>query len=239
MAVGVCVPVHNEENRLSFALEALSLAFRKLPRAEVVTSLAIVLDDCSDRSEAIARNFARHGSHVATKVLTSSARSVGAARQMGCLSLMRTFGSFDLSRIWLATTDADSEVPPDWLVHQLDCRQRNVAFWAGRVSVADWSDRAEQTAQLWRDAYFDESAPVHGANIGIDARLFQQVGGFPPLPTGEDKALERAVLRAGAPICHDWRASVKTSARVRGRAPLGFAHYLDSLETCDIRRAPV
>ena len=230
IAVGVCLPVHNEEESLPRALAALDEAFRQLAIRAVDCRLAIVLDDCSDGSEAVVREWAGGASHVATLVLDCSARNVGVARQTGCLRLLETFGALDPSEVWLATTDADSEVPPHWLTHQVDCKKENIDFWAGRVEVTDWSGRATTTSAVWNDRYMSEYSPIHGANMGIDASLFLQVGGFPPLPSGEDGALRNAVARTGSAICHDRRATVKTSARTRGRAPLGFADYLDSIE---------
>jgi hypothetical protein len=228
--VGVCMPVHNEEERLPRALAALDEAFLRLGDQSIDCRLAIVLDDCSDRSETIVRDWTRGESHVKTSVLTSCAHNVGVARQTGCRSLLRTWCDSDPSEVWLATTDADSEVPPDWLTHQLDCKKRNIEFWAGRVEVTDWSGRAATTSRMWSEAYQRESAPVHGANMGISAKLFLQVGGFPPLSNGEDHALRNAVIRTGSAVCHDRQACVKTSARTRARAPFGFAHYLDSIE---------
>jgi Glycosyl transferase family 2 len=229
-AVGVCMPVHDEEERLPRALAALDESFMRLANHSIVSRLAIVLDDCSDQSETIVRDWTFGKSHVTTSVLTSCAHNVGVARQMGCRSLLRTWRDFDPTEVWLATTDADSEVPPDWLTHQLDCKKKNIDFWAGRVEVTDWSGRAIPTSGLWNEAYHREPAPVHGANMGISAKLFLQVGGFPPLSNGEDHALRNAVVRAGSTVCHDRQACVKTSARTRARAPFGFAHFLDSIE---------
>jgi hypothetical protein len=224
------MPVHNEGERLPAALAALDEAFLRLADHSIDARLAIVLDDCSDQSETIVRDWTRGASHVTTSVLTSYAHNVGVARQTGCRSLLRTWWYSDPSDVWLATTDADSEVPPDWLTHQLDCKKRNIDFWAGRVEVTDWSGRAGPTSRLWNEAYHRESAPVHGANMGISAKLFLQVGGFPPLSNGEDDALRNAVIRTGSAVFHDRQACVKTSARTRARAPFGFAHYLDSIE---------
>jgi Glycosyl transferase family 2 len=229
-AVGVCVPVHNEEDRLPGALAALDLAFRRLAVRAIDGRLAIVLDDCSDRSERVVQDWARGRSNVPTLVLTCGAHNVGVARQTGCLSLIQSWPASDPSEVWLATTDADSEVPADWLTHQVDCRNRNIDFWAGRIEVTDWSGRKSLTSRLWNETYRSEPAPIHGANMGISAELFLRVGGFAPLFSGEDDALRDAVLRTGSTVCHDWRASVKTSSRRRARAPRGFAHYLDSVE---------
>jgi glycosyltransferase involved in cell wall biosynthesis len=228
--VGVCLPVHNEQDTLPETLAALTLAIHNLVDTGVACRLAVVLDDCSDGSEGLVRQWTSEATDIVALVVNCSAHNVGVARQTGCLALIESCASLDLSQIWLATTDADSEVPPQWLTHQVECMSKKIDFWAGRVEVSDWSDRHPGTTQLWNRAYCKEPDPIHGANLGINAELFLKVGGFAPLATGEDEALRRAVSRTSSTVFHDRRMPVKTSARVRARAPLGFAHYMDSLD---------
>jgi glycosyltransferase involved in cell wall biosynthesis len=228
-AIGVCLPIHNEEQTLPRALAALQEAIHRAEASAISCTLVAVLDDCSDRSEDLVRQWA-FAATIPTLVIECSARNVGCARQTGFLALIEACNQVDRSRLWLATTDADSEVPSDWLTHQIDCLNRDVEFWAGRVEVLDWTGRASATSRLWNDAYRSEWAPIHGANLGISADLFLRVGGFPPLICGEDDALRHAVIRSGASVYHDWRAPVKTSSRSVARAPAGFAHYLNCME---------
>jgi glycosyltransferase involved in cell wall biosynthesis len=187
-AVGVCLPIHNEEDTLPRALEALEEATRRAEGRAIGCRVAAVLDDCSDRSEGLVRQWALTAK-VPTLVIVCSERNVGLARQAGFLALIEAWAEVDPSRLWLATTDADSEVPSHWLTHQIDCKNRNIEFWAGRVEVSDWADRPTSTPRLWNEAYRSEWAPIHGANLGITAELFLRVGGFLPLICGEDDAL--------------------------------------------------
>jgi hypothetical protein len=228
--VGVCLPVHNEQDTLPQALAALTGAMRALVCGGIECRLAIVLDDCSDRSGMLVHQWVNEVTDISTLVVNCAAHNVGIARQAGCLALIESWSTLEPSQIWLATTDADSEVPTQWLTHQVECMSRKIDFWAGRVEITDWSGRLTTTALLWGRAYCRESAPIHGANIGINAQLFLEVGGFPPLVTGEDEALRRAVSRTPSIIFHDWRMPVRTSARPQARAPLGLAYYIDSLE---------
>jgi hypothetical protein len=55
------------------------------------------------------------------------------------------------------------------------------------------------------------------------------VGGFPALPTGEDRALVAALQASGFRVLRNAAVSVITSARVRYRAPAGFGHDLATL----------
>src|SRR5690606_39610339 len=79
---------------------------------------------------------------------------------------------------WLASTDADSKVPHDWLSAQL---QRGADAFCGTVRVADWLDFAERVraAFLAGEHYEDDHLHVHGANFGLSAAAYQAVGGSP------------------------------------------------------------
>jgi hypothetical protein len=233
-AVGVVVPVHNEEELLEPALGALDLAFSEVQHRGIECRSAIVLDGCNDGSESIARDWTRSlarrkGSHRSV-VLRCRSTGVGGARKLGVAALLRKWRGIDPGRIWLATTDADSRVPREWLATQLSAYQVGADVWTGRVAVEDWSPYGESTALLWNEAYDDEAVPVHGASLGFNARAYLDAGGFAALLTGEDRALHHAIVEAGGHACHDMELRVITSGRRQARAPLGFAHALTSFD---------
>ena len=135
----------------------------------------------------------------------------------------------DRGRIWLATTDADSEVPPDWLVAQLQLARDGAEAVAGTIQVADWDGypigSGERFLQLYEPSGSgDGHDHVHGANLGVRADAYLAAGGFAPLITGEDHAMWRA-LRARPRVASRGLA-VTTSARRRARAPDGFSSFL-------------
>ena len=70
---------------------------------------------------------------------------------------------------------------------------------------------------------------VHGANLGFSLEAYRAVGGFPLLPTHEDVGLVTALREAGVPSLATGAVPVVTSGRRTGRAPDGFAPYLDGL----------
>ena len=57
-AVGIVVPVHNEEQLLHVALDALEHAIANVP-TKIECRVAIVLDTCNDASTAIAHRWAK------------------------------------------------------------------------------------------------------------------------------------------------------------------------------------
>lgn len=244
-AVGVVVPVHDEELLVGAALAALGSAFAHPALAGVACRTAIVLDACDDDSRAIVgewRNSLRSGTRARVAetleppiVVECDAASVGLARRVGFAALLASWPELDPGRIWLATTDADSEVPPDWLALQLARHEEGVDIWTGSVTVLDWSHRSVATSEEWCRRYEAEATPTHGTSMGVNAAVYLAAGGFDAVPTGEDQALHRAVLATGGAARHDRTVPVVTSARRHARAPFGFAHALNSLEGLALR----
>ena len=231
LAVGVVIPVHNEEELLGFALASLVDAFDQLGQRELAMRAAVVLDACSDDSAEVTRQWqvalARRQSPLEITVIMSHAKNVGQARALGCNALLAHWSRIIPAKIWLATTDADSRVPLDWLASQVIQHDTGVDHWSGRVSVDDWSGQQDETRIRWQNEYEREIQPIHGANLGFNAAAYLAAGGFAPLETGEDRALHRALVDRGGPSYFDSAVRVVTSARRRARAPLGFAHALE------------
>jgi hypothetical protein len=241
VAVGVVLPVHNEQELLGSALASLVEAFDQLSRWELALGAAVVLDSCNDASEEITCEWqgtsARRRIPLEVTFVTCSSKNVGHARALGCASLLARWSRIDPSRIWLATTDADSRVPKDWLATQVVQHEAGVDHWSGRVSVADWSGHQDETKLRWQYEYERENQPIHGANLGFNAAAYLAAGGFAPLETGEDRALHRSLVAHGAFSYFDSAVPVVTSARRRARAPLGFAHALDVISSTPRVRA--
>lgn len=221
-AVGVVLPVHDEEERLPAALEAIDAAVQALPPG-IACRVAVVLDHCGDESPVIARSWR---GRTGALVISRECRSVGAARGAGSLALLSLWPEIRPAEIWMATTDADSRVPPNWLTVQLEAHASGADLWAGRVRVVEES----VAVQRWREAYAAEKNPVHGASLGFSATLYRHIGGFGHVRSGEDRDLHRRAEAAGFQIAYGRRAMVTTSSRRRGRAPGGFAGVLGDVE---------
>lgn len=106
----------NEQERLPACLAALG-----------GTAVIVVADARTDRTAEVARRCG-------AIVIEVAARNVGAARAAGVRDLLHRGVS------WVATTDADTLVPPGWITDQLRYAARGWDAIAGTVTVADWSD---------------------------------------------------------------------------------------------------
>jgi glycosyltransferase involved in cell wall biosynthesis len=221
-AAGIVVPAHNEETLLPSCLTALRQAVRSV---SVPVHVLVAADSCTDGTVAAARACG-------AGVISIQARSVGAARAAGMTELLRLTAGTDPAAVWLATTDADTVVPPGWLGRQLGCAGQGWDVVLGTVTVTDWSEHPLHVPAAFAARY--ESAGrthrhVHGANLGIRASAYLAAGGFTPLPTAEDHALVAAAARAGCSVLRASDITVQTSARRQARAPLGFSHLLRTL----------
>ncbi|PFG68512.1 glycosyltransferase family 2 protein [Enemella evansiae] len=221
-AMVVVVPAHNEADWLATCLASVQRAVR---RVRIPVRVRVVLDACQDATAAQVPRWVHS--------LEVQYRNVGAARAVGFADLLEAPEVESPGRrTWLSCTDADSEVPADWLVAQLDSAAAGHDLFVGTVRVDDWSGRAPGLLAQ-HDLGYDLQPGhrhVHGANLGVRLSAYRSLGGFKPLRVHEDVELVRAAVDAQLPV--DWSdaAPVLTSARRSTRAPGGFAAALDALE---------
>ena len=204
-AAGIVVPAHNEERLLSSCLSALQQAVCSV---SIPVYVLVVADSCTDGTAAAALACG-------AGVISVRARSVGAARAAGMTEVLRLTAAADPAAVWLATTDADTVVPPGWLRRQLAYAGQGWDVVLGTVTVADWSEHPAHVPTAFEARYESGGRPhahVHGANLGIRASAYLAAGGFTPLRTAEDHALVAAAARAG---CSVLRASDITGADLR------------------------
>ncbi|GIF20119.1 glycosyltransferase involved in cell wall biosynthesis [Actinoplanes tereljensis] len=212
--VAVIVPAHDEQALLPACLNAL--------RA-VGARLIVVADGCTDDTALVA---AAGGADV----VTIEERNVGRARAAGVAEALRG------GALWLATTDADSRVPPNWLEWQLGHARAGADLVAGTVEVDDWSGWPGPMPSRYERRYRELVAGarhghIHGANLGFRASAYLAAGGFPELPSDEDRGLVARIRATGGRVVTDAGCPVRTSARTDGRAPHGFAAHLRNLAT--------
>jgi glycosyltransferase involved in cell wall biosynthesis len=223
----VVVPAHDEARDLSWCITSLLTAAACV---SVPVTIVVVLDACTDGSADLAGQFGDDVHFVEVRV-----RNVGAARAAGFAYGRNVYAAelSDESRIWYATTDADSRVDGDWLVRQMNSGADMVL---GVVRVANWRSASAASVSRFLAAYRNKPRKrgaghghVHGANMGFRADVYWRRGGFASLASGEDVDLVRRFEDGGCRVDRDAALSVETSARIQGRAPRGFAAHLKSV----------
>lgn len=232
LAVAVVVPARDEERRLPACLASIATARARLARErpEVACSVTVSLDDCADGSAAVVAAYAEVDAEV--HAVTLRARCAGGARRAGVRAAAQRYAGLPAKCVWVANTDADTEVPAHWLTEQVRMAEEGFALVVGTVQP-DRRDLPLDVVRAWarRHDRREGHRHVHGANLGLTLRAYLDAGGFPPVPQHEDVVLVRAVQDAGVPWRATHRIEVVTSGRLRGRTPDGFAGFLRSLET--------
>ena len=222
--VAVIVPAADEEDHIANSLEAINEArlHLKATGRQIHVEVIVVLDDCHD---ATARIVARH---LGVLAMTSRARNVGAARRLGTGRALEHVD--DPRTMWLANTDADSRVPADWLTQMIVHADQGVDLILGTVRPRYGLPLAVQQAWFKRHHLLsDGHSHIHGANLGIRASTYLTIGGWQPLPTGDDVDLANRAVQCGARVERTAAIPVITSSRTDGRAPYGFSSYLRNL----------
>lgn len=222
-AVGVVIPARDEQELLPACLHSLAVA---IGRVRLPVRIVVALDRCTDRSAEIVDGFGSAGLPV--RPVPVAGAGVGAARAAGMRAVL---ADCPTEQLWLATTDADSQVPPDWLVRQLGHVRRGAEVVVGTVRVADWSPQPAGVGERFAARYRPEPdhRHRHGANLAFSRARYLAAGGFAERDRDEDVDLITRLEAIGSAMVWAADLPVTTSARRVGRAPAGFAGYLAGL----------
>lgn len=214
--IAVLIPAHNEELLIARCLDSVLEAARHPGLAGEAVTVIVALDRCTDATEQIASHFGAQFVHLHDG-------NVGLARAAAARR------AIELGARWLATTDADTCVPQDWLAAQLAA---NADVFCGVVAVEDWEDYAPGMAEAFagKELVQDGHPHIHGANMGVSAEFYARCGGFQSLVVSEDVALIDALVELQARIARLAHPVVRTSARRVARASGGFSDYLKNME---------
>lgn len=222
--IGVAIPAHNEEACLDMCLAAILHAAHHPDLAGEMVAVCVVLDACDDGSALIVARFQALFAAAGSSLLAVeiAARQVGAARVAGAACLLA------LGARWLAFTDADTRVGPEWLTAQMALGADVVC---GSVAVDDWTPHADNALKLrehFARTYQDRDGHrhIHGANLGVSAAAYLAAGGFAAVDCHEDVLLVKALEASGARFAWSAQPRVFTSARRDARARGGFGDTL-------------
>lgn len=225
-AVHVVIPARNEASTLEWALAGVDVARRTLAerRPEITVDVTVALDRCDDRSAAVVR------SHRGVGWVELIAGDVGRARAVGVAWALAGAAAPPCplaDSTWIANSDADSRVPPDWLTSHVALAETGVSLVLGLVRPVG-HDLTDERLRSWLSAHDlrDGHPHVFGANLGVRARAYRAVGGFRAMRAHEDVDLADRVRAAGFAWTATSAGTVETSARRRGRTGQGFAAAL-------------
>jgi hypothetical protein len=248
----VAIPVRDEEERLPACLRALARQHDRLGRSIPPSLVRIVVfaNNCTDQSASLARKL---GWGLSLDVRVVEARLPPAVAHAGAARCT----AMDIAEGWLVeagendgvilTTDADSQVAPNWIAENLAAFEAGADAVLGRMDLDEdgklLPDALHQRGAL-EDKYerlltelswlldplehnpWPHHATISGASLGVTRKAYCRVGRLPRVPLGEDKALIALLSRQDARIRYCQTAHVITSGRTNGRAPGGVADTL-------------
>ena len=239
--VVVAVPVKDEEERITPCLCSLA--------GQVETDLAdiavvLLLNNCRDATAAKVRALAADLPfcvELCEVELPEPYANAGWARRLAMEAAADMVAPDGL----ILTTDADTVVEADWIAANRREIEAGADAVAGYVMAdpvelmelppeilergsLEWEYQqlvAEMVARVDPDAH--DPWPRHNQNCGasaaITASAYRRIGGLPPKPVGEDRALFEMVRRIDGKIRHSLDVQVVTSARMDGRALGGLS----------------
>ena len=212
----VAIPVKDEEERLPACLRALTHQLdrsgRPIPPALV--RVAVFANNCTDRSASLARKIGAGLSldlRVVEARLPPATAHAGAARR----------AAMDLAEAWLVeagekdcvvlTTDADSQVAPNWIAENLAAFAVGAEAVLGRIDLDDEGTRLPEALHRrgeLEDTYerltelswlldplghdpWPHHATISGASLGVTRTAYCRVGRLPCVPVGRGQSADR------------------------------------------------
>lgn len=241
----VCIPIRNEAGELPSLFEALEQLTR--PEASTI-HICLMLDGCTDSSGTLAEAYRDRSSYrVHVGRAPMSPPNAGKARHRAMM-----LGSAVLAGDedgLLLTTDADSQPATDWLTSMVAALTRADVVTGRVVRNGSQPNTLQDRIEAYLDALFAlrrqldpvpwEAGQTHhftgGANMGVRASAYGDLGGFAPLISGEDARFVDDAGRLGLRVRRDAACLVSTSARRHGRCPGGLADALQHLDATHAR----
>lgn len=202
MLVSIVVPAFNEEKYIGRCLRALV----RQEHSDFEFEIIVVDDGSTDHTAEIARRAGRE-----VRVITQARGGVSAARQAG----------FQAARgDMIASMDADSRPPRDWLVRLVDELQQapDLVGVYGPIRLSDGKWYEACASHYVGGFYFWSNQCIgkpmfSGSNFAVRRAAWARVGGFDPAwASSEDTLLGLKLARVGR-IRFCWDIVVPTSAR--------------------------
>ncbi len=237
----VAIPVKDEQDRIAACLASLAGQV-EVDFAEV--GVVLMLNNCRDatvdRVRAISPDLPFR-LDLRRVELPEPYANAGWARRLAMEAAADWAGPQGV----ILTTDADTQVEADWIAANLREIEAGADAVAGYVEAhpielmelppeilergsLEWEYQqlvAEMVARV--DPEPHDPWPRHNQNCGASAAItvatYRRIGGLPPRPVGEDRALFEMVRRVDGRIRHSLDVQVITSARTDGRALGGLS----------------
>ena len=254
LELSVIIPARDEEEHLASTLASLHQQ-RDLDGSDLSPrryEVILLINNSSDASLAKAERFRNaHPAlrlHIVEQDFAPQDSFIGPIRRLlmneACRRLKQTGNPLQI----ICSTDADTEVAPDWLAQI----RREIVLGADAVGglihlkaaertklppavqALQRADECYQTLVARLEHHCDpqphDAWPRHHhhfcGSMAVTTRAYQAVGGLPPERALEDVALYNALIASDHRVRHSPQVQVWTSARLTGRTGIGLAGQL-------------
>lgn len=237
-----CVPARDEAALLPDCLAALRASLAAVGSAR--SAILVLANNCADETYRIAADAARSDGPpilACDATFASAIADIGHVRRFALEWAAALCGPEAI----LLSTDADTLVAPDWAAALAATLDQGAAMAYGPVlskqTIASLDQRAASMAEL-EDALRTVQAdlwaalvPSHSqalgltpgaASMAVRASAYCDIGGLPPLPVAEDRALAERFITKGHVVAFADDAQVHSSVRLSGRVTGGMADTL-------------
>lgn len=232
----VVVPARNEEELVGACLSSVVNASRRARQMIDRVAIVAVVDGCTDRTCEVAKSVL--SAQPLWSVTECDLGNVALVRSLGVQVGRELLGSGRSNRTWMASTDADTTVPDDWLFHHVAAASRGTRALAGAVDIESFDGLPAVAPKLFAETYTDllptegDHPHVHAANLGVRLDAYDDAGGWGCLPRSEDRDLWTRLQQTGVRVESPSGLRVVTSGRSIGRVPGGFAECLREQVQC-------
>ena len=250
----VTIPANNEEKLIIDCLEALRN--QQILKGNLfdynLFEVIVLCHNCSDKTLSFCKNYLiiyPEFNLLLLDIYQDDVDNVGAARRI--LMNIASNRLKDPDGI-IATTDADTIANKYWLANLLGYYQSEYDLICGKINVLNHYNlgRAQQLLNK-KESYGNLRAtleaviapdildplPRHfhnsGPNLAIKKKVYDSIGGMPPISFLEDIALYDLVASSGKVIRHCPFTIVSTSNRTVARVAQGFSSQLSDWNTIE------
>ena len=237
----VAIPATNEASLIGACLTSLA------QQSEPADEILLLVNNTTDRTAEIARSLMpslKSRLHVHEITVTPEFANAGAMRRMAMDKAAVLAGPQGV----ILTTDADGQLPFDWVARNLAWLRAGYDAVCGRAAIDpadeklipahlledDWAE-THYTVLLdeldhWVDPRPWDPWPRHthrsGASIAVRSAVYTVVGGLPNVSHSEDRGFVARLEQRDCKIRHDTEITVTVSGRHSGRASGGMAEAI-------------
>ncbi len=248
------LPARNEQQALPAALDALAAQVDGHGSALPFGSyeILLLLNNCTDASARVATRWKADHPHTILHILehdfAPEVAHVGSARRALMDTAWCRLARSGADGGVMLSTDADTEVAPDWIAQNLRAIRLGADAVGGAIHLKPGqletlpegaracylADRTYQALVAEFESLLDPQSgdpwPRHlehfGASLACTAQAYAHAGGLAAVSPLEDVAFVDALRVADARLRHDPEVRVYTSARLSGRAKVGLSGQL-------------